>query len=585
MNEGSLPLAHRSALSTPRLPFRVHTFLMAVVLCFVCFYGLNSVALIDLADEGIYASVARQMIDSGDWVTPRYGPTIFFYKPPLSYWCQALFIYLLGPTPLAARLPSALAAFLTALSLYYWAKRKGLLHAGWLAATLYALCPLVAYGLARVAMMDSLLTFCFTLAIIGWIEGYGGNRRGYMLMAAGMALATMTKGLIGFLLPGAAFVIWLLVRRDAEALRGVPWAAFVSIFLALVLPWHIAAWRAHGNWFLSEYIVRQHFARFLGQDFGHQSPFWYYLPVLLLSTFPWCALMLVAWWRGVRAWRSEKSSLDCVMAMWALWALVVFLFFSLSGSKLPNYILPALPALALLVAWRLESVWQDKRGLSIFEVTGLSAPGLLLGTLLFIVGVSAYGWRSQPQTPTWLAKSLGRLLNWKEQSQTVAMLWQKLDVVTSLASYWTTLGALLFCGSLVILICWRNARRAVYASMALSLALIILAAHIGLPAWSNATTAPLNELGQRTIPALERGEPLLLYALHPKRPSLRYLLGHSPQVVETFSPEALQSVLQNAGRGYVITAHDNTLPILPGDLRREALAGQWALWRYERSDE
>ncbi len=557
---------------------------MVVILCFVCFYGLNSVALIDLVDEGIYSSIARQMIDSGDWVTPRYGPTIFFYyKPPLSYWSQAIFIYLLGPTPLAARLPSALAAFLTALSLYYWARRRGLMRAGWLAATLYALCPLVAYGLARVAMMDSLLTLCLTLAVIGWIEGYGGNRRGYRLMATGMALATMTKGLIGFLLPGAAFVIWLVARRDAEALRTVPWAMMVCIFLALVLPWHIAAWQAHGNWFFSEYIVRQHFARFLGQDFGHQSPFWYYLPVLLLSTFPWCALMLVAWWRGGRAWRSPKGSLDCAMAMWALWALVVFLFFSLSGSKLPNYILPALPALSLLVAWRLESVWQGQRGLSVFEAIGLSAPGLLLGTLVLVVGISAYGWRSEPQTPTLLAKSLGRLLNWKEQSQSIALLWQKLGVIISLAPYWTTLGVLLLGGSLVILVCWRNARKAVYASMALSIVLIILAAHIGLPAWSNRTAAPLNELGQRTLPALERGEPLVMFALHPKRPSLRYLLGHNSQIIETFSPEALQSVLQNAGRGYVLTAHDTALPILPGDLRREALAGQWALWRYDTS--
>ncbi|HEX8494063.1 MAG TPA: glycosyltransferase family 39 protein [Pyrinomonadaceae bacterium] len=252
---------------------------MACVLSLVCFYSLNSVALIDLADEGIYATIARQMIDSGDWVTPRYGPTVFFYKPPLFYWCQALFIYLLGPTPLAARLPSAIAAFLTALALFFWARRKGMMRTGWLAAMLYVLCPLVALGLARVAMMDSLLTLFLTLAIIGWIEGYGGNRKGYLLMAAAMGLATMTKGMIGFLLPGAAFSIWLLLRRDWKALREVPWGYALCIFLLLVLPWHIAAWRANGNWFLQEYIIRQHVRRFLGEEFSyHNAPFWYYLP-------------------------------------------------------------------------------------------------------------------------------------------------------------------------------------------------------------------------------------------------------------------------------------------------------------------
>ncbi|MGI8734627.1 MAG: ArnT family glycosyltransferase [Pyrinomonadaceae bacterium] len=166
---------------------------MGLLLAFVCFAGLNRFALIDLVDEGIYASIARQMLDSGDWITPRYGSTIFFYKPPLTYWFQAFFIYFLGATPLAARLPSALGAFLTGLSIYGWARSRGALRVGRIAATVYMCCPLVAFGLARIAMMDRLVTLFFTLAVIGWIEGYSGERKGYFLMAIGMGLATMTK--------------------------------------------------------------------------------------------------------------------------------------------------------------------------------------------------------------------------------------------------------------------------------------------------------------------------------------------------------------------------------------------------------
>jgi 4-amino-4-deoxy-L-arabinose transferase-like glycosyltransferase len=557
---------------------------MALILLFVCFYGLNRVALIDPVDEGIYSTIARQMVESGDWVTPRYGTLPFFYKPPLLYWCQAVFIHVLGPTPLAARLPSAIAAFLTSLSLFYWARQKGAMRAGELAAILYIICPLVALGLARVAMMDSLLTLFLTLAVIGWIEGYNGKRKGYLLMAVGMGLATMTKGMIGFLLPGAAFSVWLLVRRDWNELRKVPWVSMLGIFMLLVLPWHLAAWRANGNWFLQEYVVRQHIQRFLGEDFRHHAaPIWYYFPVLFFFAFPWSAFVPLAWWRSVRQWRSEKQSADCAMAMWAVWSAVVILFFSFSRSKLPNYVLPALPGLMLLVAWRLDVAWQAKRGLSIFEAIISAGLGLLLGLLLLMLGVSASGWQAQGGSPSWLAKKAGAILNWKEESQGIDLLWQKLTVVTSLAPYLIVLGALLSLGSIMVLILWRQTSRAAGSAIMMSLALIVLGVHFGMPAWSSQTAAPLNALGQRTLPALERGEPLVMYALHPKRPSLRYLLGHTGQIVETFSAESLQSVLKDAGRGYVLTAHDATLPPLPYPLWQEATAGRWVLWRYDGS--
>ena len=565
----------------PQMPLII----MALILWFVCFYGLTKVALIDPVDEGIYATVARQMVDSGDWVTPRYGTNAYFHKPPLFYWCQAVFIYFLGPTTLAARLPSAIAAFLTSLSLFYWARQKGAMRTGGLAAALYILCPLVALGLARVAMTDSLLTLFLTLAVMGWIEGYSGKRKGYLLMAVGMGLATMTKGLIGFLLPGAAFSIWLLMRRDWIELRRVPWASMLAIFMLLVLPWHLAAWRANGNWFLQEYVGHHHIQRFLGEDFNQQAPIWYYFPILFLLAFPWSAFAPLAWWRSLRQWRSsEKQSPDCAMAMWAVWAGVVFLFFSFSRSKLPNHILPVLPGLMLLVAWRLDAAWQAKRGLSLFEAIASAGLGLLLGLLSLIVGVAGSGWQAQDgSAPSWLAKKLGALLNWKEEFQSVEVLWQKLAVVTSLTPYLIVLGALLSLGSAMMLFFWRKTSRAVSSAIMMSVALVVLAVHFGLPAWSSQTADPLNALAGRTLPALQRGEPLVMYALHPKRPSLLYQLGHTNQIVETFSAHSLQSVLKGAGRGYVLTANDTTLPSLAYPLQQEATAGKWVLWRYDES--
>jgi 4-amino-4-deoxy-L-arabinose transferase-like glycosyltransferase len=533
-------------------------------------------------DEGLYASTARRMIDSGDFVTPRFGQDVFLDKPPLSFWCQAFFIRLLGPTPLAARLPSAIAAFLTALALYCWARWKGLGRVGWLAAVLYVLCPLVALGLARVAMVDSLLTFWLTVAVIGWIEGYGGNRRGYLLMAASAGLAVMTKGAIGFLLPCLTFAVWLIVRRDWAALKSVPWGPSLALFFVLTLPWHLAVWWANGDLFLQEYIVRRHIRRFLGQDFGHNEPFWYYLPLLVSNMFPWSVLVPVAWWKGLRrARQSDWQSLDCMIAMWALWAVVVIAFFSLSASKLPNYILPALPALTLLLAWRLDAIWHLRRGLKALEAAAMGISGSLLGLLCLMIGVAGWQWRIRPPSPTPLARRLGALFSWKDAEGT-EMLWLKLTTVTGPALYWITIGAFILAASLLILACWRSPSRTVAPAIALSLAFIVLVVHIVLPAWSRYDVVPLNELGGRALPALERGEPLVMYALHPKRPSLHYMLGHDERIVETFSQDTLQNVLRDAGHGYVLTTNATTLPTLPGTFQQEATAGQWALWRYDR---
>jgi 4-amino-4-deoxy-L-arabinose transferase-like glycosyltransferase len=571
----------RAALAIFRHP-SAPVVLMTLILLFVCFFGLGRLALIDQVDEGLYASTARRMIESGDWVTPRFGQDVFLDKPPLSFWCQALFISLLGPTPLAARLPSALSAFLTALALYCWARRKGLVRAGWLAAVLYVLCPLVALGLARVAMVDSLLTLWLTLAVMGLIEGYGGDRRGYLLTAASAALAVMTKGAIGFLLPCLTFGLWLIVRRDWGALKLVPWGPSLAVFLLLTLPWHLLVWWANGDLFLQEYIVRRHVRRFLGQDFGHNEPFWYYLPLLVSNMFPWSVLVPVAWWKALgRAREGERHSLDSAMGLWALWAVIVIAFFSLSRSKLPNYILPALPALMLLLAWRLDAIWEMRRGLKAWESAALAISGGLLGLVWLAIGLAGWRWRTTPAQPPALAQRLGALFSWKSAEGT-EMLWLKLTAITGPALYWTALGALVMLASLLVLAYWRSVRRTVALGVAVSIAFILLVVHIVLPAWSRYDVVPLTALGARTLPALERGEPLVMYALHPKRPSLHYMLGHDEQTVETFSPETLQSVLERAGHGYVLTTSAATLPQLPGAFQQEATAGQWTLWRYDR---
>ncbi len=570
----------RALPDTGRLPFAIA--LLGLLLYFICFFGLNSLPLIDLIDEGLYANAARRMIESGDWITPRFGQSVFLDKPPLTYWCQAFFIRLLGATPAAARLPSAIAATLTVLTLLYWAGKKGLMGVGWLAAIMYALSPLVAVGLARVAMVDSLLTLWMTLSIIGWIEGYGGNPKGYLLMAAAMGLAFMTKGVIGFLLPSMAAVIFLLARRDLGALKGVPWIAAPGIFMLLVLPWHLAAWRANGDLFFREYIVHHHVQRFLGQDFGHERPFWNYIPVLALAMFPWTASMPVAWWRALRALRSERKSVPSMMAMWGVWAAVIVLFFSLSANKLSSYILPALPALSLISAWRLNSIWRERRGLSVAEPLILGVCSVVTGMVFLTAGILGWLWRNPPASPSWLAKQLGWIFNWKEQSHSLELLWRKLTPLTALAPHWIILGILFLLTAALILASWRNTARTFVSTLVMGLTIIVLTTHFLLPAWGGYDVVPLRALAERTIPALERGEPVVLYSLHPKRISLHYLLGHNDQLFETFSPEILERALGKGGAGYVLTGRATPLPAMQGNFQQEAAEGPWVLWRYNK---
>jgi hypothetical protein len=452
----------------------------------------------------------------------------------------------------------------------------------WKAAIIYALCPLVAVGLARVAMTDSLLTLWLTLAIVGWIEGYNGKRMGYLLMAATMGFAVMTKGGIGLLLPLAAAAIFLLLRRDWSELRRVPWAASLGIFMLIALPWHLAAWWVHGELFIRDYVLHHHVHRFFGPGFSQSKPFWTYIPVLALAMFPWTTFMPIAWWRALRAVRSEKKSLDAMMAMWGLWAAVVVLFFSFSANKLPNYILPALPALALLSAWRLDSLWQVKKALTTTESLVLVVCGSVTGFVFLIAGILGWQWRNPPATPSWLAKQLGWIFNWKEQLHSIELLWHKLTPLTALAPYWITLGVLFLLTTAIILACWRNTAKTFASAFILSLALIVLTTHFLLPAWANSDPVPLKELAQRALPAAERGEPVVFYALQPRRISLHYMIGPNNHVSQTFSPETLQNTLGNAGNGYVLTGRDTSLPPLPGTLRQEATSGPWVLWRYSR---
>ncbi len=596
-----------------------------IALYFGCFFGLSGAGLFDL-DEGYYGTVARGMVESGNWIVPRVGLDVFYDKPPLFYWCEALAMRLMGFIPTAARLPSAIATALTAMALWWWCKRMGRERMGWIAAALFLFCPLT-FTLSHEAVLDALLTLFQTLAVMAILEAdavgeYGKpeagqnrsalslrgepwrpeestpgsssvpngpqsldssgrqgsprndrarlsphalqenmRRRAYLLMALAVALAVMTKGVVGLLLPAVTLALLWSLRRDRAAWRGVPWGWMALVFVVVVAPWHIAMWRATGAEFVQEYIVHNHIERFLGRDFGHNAPPWAYVPVMLVGMFPWSLLAPLAWWRGWRA-RLAQEPFERALFGWAVWAATVLVFFSVSRSKLPSYVAPAVPALCVLVAARLDAAWASRGAIAKGEAWGVGLVGALLGALLLAVG--ALGW-------TWRGATVVTLAGHDVAAKTAVP-------IVLLAPATTLMGTLLVLGTAAMLWGWKRAASVVMGGVLMNALLTVVLAGIGLPIWNRHDIAPLHGLARRTLPDLDAGRQLVLYRLKPGRPSVRFVLGHPAQITNTNDETTLRKVVLN-GRGTLILAPDTLpLPSLPIPVRVRETAPGWTLW-------
>jgi 4-amino-4-deoxy-L-arabinose transferase-like glycosyltransferase len=551
---------------------------LLAVLWVSCFSGLTSFALIDLVDEGFYSTISRQMVISGDWITPRVGAMVYLGKPPLFYWSQAIFIKLLGPTVLAARLPSALAVAFTSLILWWWFKRHGDELTGWLAGIFYALAPLAA-GLAHIAMTDALLTLWLTIAVLGAIDGYCGRRGGYLVMGIGAGLATMTKGPLGFILPAATLFLWLLWWRRLSELRQPMIFAGVIAFLLLVLPWHIVAWRLQGDFFLREYFWIHHFQRVIGRAFGHERPFWFYLPVIVCASFPFIIFFPRAWYDQIKRLWQKQSGLE-ITGIFFLWTSLVFVFFSLSESKLSSYLLPVVPGVMVLAGARVSSLLREKRGLSRLELSLAVLLGAGIGFSLLACAVLGLSWRGQPAPAPYSAKLLSGTIGWQTGPLTDQRIWYRLSPFTVLAPETLVVAALVL-ASVVLLVVWRKSMVKVIATAtALSLSAIVIFAHFAMPAWSRFDIEPMLQLAESARPSLAEGRPLVMYGIHPARTSVRYLLDQPDLVIETTDAPVLQQAVTQYRRGRILTKADTQMPDVSEPLRVEKIAGHWILWRF-----
>lgn len=366
-------------------------FLLLFAFALIWFSNLEYRKLVN-PDEGRYAEIPREMVASGDWTTPRLNDIKYFEKPALQYWATAAAYTVFGEHHWTARLWSALTGFLGVLMVFFTGRRLFGAVAGWNAALVLG-SSLLWVLIAHVNTLDMGLSFFLSAAICAFLLAQHDAatepaRARWMLAAwAALALALLSKGLIALVLPAAALAGYTLIERDWRLPGRARILAGTVLLLAISAPWFVTVSLANPE-FPRFFFIHEHFERFLTRAHGRYQPMYYFIPVLLAGMLPWTASLIDAL---VRAWKRDTGQRFQARRFLLLWAAVVFVFFSVSSSKLVSYILPMFPALALLIGARLTQI--SPRSLAWQALpAGLAGAALLA----LIPGIARYASREVP---------------------------------------------------------------------------------------------------------------------------------------------------------------------------------------------
>jgi 4-amino-4-deoxy-L-arabinose transferase-like glycosyltransferase len=344
------PTSNASTANAGRHPL-MDWLLLAGFCGFLFFFGLAYFGLLG-ADEPRYAQVAREMLAGHNRITPTLGGTPWLEKPPLYYWQAMLAYSIFGVSDWAARLPSAVDATLMVVAVYLFLRR---FRPGFqLDGALIAASASGVIGFARAASTDMPLAATFTIAMLAWYAWYESANKRYLALAyIFFGFATLAKGPVGPFFGLAIIVIFSAAKGDYRLFAKTCWIPGIALFALTALPWYVAV-QLRNPEFFRVFILEHNLGRFGKDLYHHTQPFWYYLPVVLLGLVPWTMFVSVAVVESIRVWWTEKGELfrseDALPVFLVIWLVVPVAFFSFSASKLPGYILPALPAGALLLA-------------------------------------------------------------------------------------------------------------------------------------------------------------------------------------------------------------------------------------------
>ena len=364
--------------------YRLELLVFAGVL--VCnFLWLGHVGVFDV-DEAIFAEATREMDVTGDLVTPYYNGGFRWDKPPLIYWCMVPWFKLLGPTALAARCNAAFSGAVLALVLMLFGRATFGRSAGVAAGLVMATC-LHGYLLTHLGITDATLSLLMACSWITLWLAAAKESRGWAL-AAGLflGLGTLCKGPVAVVLPIGTWAIWLLLCRTTlrVVLKTQLWWA-ILLYAGIVTPWCVAIYLRHGMAFFESFLGYHNLNRLTTTQSGHGGPVYTFLLVMIVGLVPWTWFAVSGWLQAAR----RPGEHDGLAGYVGLWLLFVLGLFSLSQTKLPNYIAPGYPAAALLAGWAIGQVW-DTRAV---KARWLAWPGVLG---LFLIGLGLCS------TPFWL---------------------------------------------------------------------------------------------------------------------------------------------------------------------------------------
>lgn len=390
--------------------------LFALVIIFIYFFGLN-IPLLG-PDEPRYSQIAREMFERGDWITPKLGGFDWFEKPALLYWLQIFFYKIFGVNEFAARVGSALFGLGTVLSLWILGRKASIgteettsneqrttsNFANYLALIAASSIGLIAFS--RGASFDIILTFPITASLVGFFiwetrdrKSQIANHKYLIAFYLFIGVSLIAKGLVGIVFPFAivAFYYVLSWRLPSKTfIFSLFWGTILSILVACV--WYVPMYQANGWKFIDEFFIQHHFQRYTSNKYQHPQPFWFFFLVLPLMTTPWIPFFFAGIWKFLKV-QSLKSkaqsprkflflpfSSSPLLLFSFAWLCVPLVFFSVSGSKLPGYILPALPgALILTAIFVYEFVQKSVKREWIIKGIALTTFAIVLILLQFVV--------------------------------------------------------------------------------------------------------------------------------------------------------------------------------------------------------
>ncbi|MDD4160071.1 MAG: glycosyltransferase family 39 protein [Synergistaceae bacterium] len=359
-------------MDVPYKKKRMIVIAIAVLILMVYFIPLGCHGLLE-PDEGRYSEIPREMIESGDFITPRLNYVKYFEKPVLLYWMNAASFMAFGENEFAARFPTALSGILGALATALLCAAIFGRRAGAIAGAVTAL-SLLYFAIGTITLTDMPLSFFLTAALSAFYYGHiKGDRRWFLIFYASVALGLLTKGLIAIVLPGGIIFWYIVFTKKWRLIVDALYLPGIALFFIIAFPWFYMVSRENPD-FLYFFFIREHFLRYATKIHNRYEPFWFFLPMIPVGLMPWTGFFFSLFSKESILRSPEDKKIKDANIYMLSWFTVILVFFSISSSKLIPYIVPCFPPLAILIASDIDRMierrkWHGK-ALVLSAVTG-----------------------------------------------------------------------------------------------------------------------------------------------------------------------------------------------------------------------